>query len=36
MNPRGLTESELIEDAKRSTLAQLADWTQGADKVLIF
>ena len=24
------------EDAKRSTLAQLADWTQEADKVLVF
>ena len=36
MDARGLAESELIEDAKRSTLAQLADWTQEADKVLVF
>ncbi|WP_372826355.1 DsrE/DsrF/TusD sulfur relay family protein [Polaromonas sp.] len=36
MDARGLAESELIEGAKRSTLAQLADWTQEADKVLVF
>jgi len=36
MDARGVTESEIIEGAKRSTLAQLADWTVEADKVLIF
>ena len=36
MNACGFGESELIKDAKRSTLAQLADWTQEADKVLVF
>lgn len=36
MDARGLTEGELIEGAKRSTLAQLADWTVEADKVLVF
>ncbi len=36
MDARGLTESDLIEGAKRSTLAQLADWTAEADKVLVF
>lgn len=36
MDARGLTEPELIEGAKRSTLAQLADWTAEADKVLVF
>jgi uncharacterized protein involved in oxidation of intracellular sulfur len=36
MDARGLSESELIEGAKRSTLAQLADWTIEADKVLVF
>lgn len=36
MDARGLTEAELIEGAKRSTLAQLADWTVEAEKVLIF
>jgi uncharacterized protein involved in oxidation of intracellular sulfur len=36
MDTRGLREEELIEGAKRSTLAQLADWTAEADKVLVF
>ncbi len=36
MDARGLTEADLIEGAKRSTLAQLADWTADADKVLVF
>lgn len=36
MDARGMTESEMIEGAKRSTLAQLADWTAEADKVLVF
>ena len=36
MDARGLAESEMIEGAKRSTLAQLADWTAEADKVLVF
>ncbi|KAF0117924.1 MAG: ychNH [Hyphomonadaceae bacterium] len=36
MEARGIAESELIEGAKKSTLAQLADWTIDADKVLIF
>jgi uncharacterized protein involved in oxidation of intracellular sulfur len=33
---RGLREDEVIEGARRSTLAQLADWTVEADKVLVF
>lgn len=36
MDARGLRDEELIEGAKRSTLAQLADWTAEADKVLVF
>lgn len=36
MDARGLAETELIEGAKRSTLAQLADWTAEADKVIVF
>jgi len=36
MDARGLTEQELMPGAKRSTLAQLADWTIEADKVLVF
>jgi uncharacterized protein involved in oxidation of intracellular sulfur len=36
MDARGLRDEELIEGARRSTLAQLADWTAEADKVLVF
>ena len=36
MDARGLSDEEMIEGARRSTLAQLADWTVEADKVLVF
>ena len=36
MDARGLRDDELVEGARRSTLAQLADWTAAADKVLVF
>ena len=36
MDARGLKEAELIDGAKRSSLAQLADWTIEATKVLTF
>lgn len=36
MEARGLTDAELVNGAKHSTLAQLADWTLAADKVLVF
>ncbi|HQS33119.1 DsrE family protein [Polaromonas sp.] len=36
MDARGVTDAELIEGARRSTLAQLADWTAEAGKVLVF
>ena len=36
MDARGMTEADMIEGAHRSTLAQLADWTFVADKVLVF
>jgi uncharacterized protein involved in oxidation of intracellular sulfur len=36
MDARSLREGEVIEGARRSTLAQLADWTIEADKVLVF
>jgi len=36
MDARGLREDEVIEGARRSTLAELADWTIEADKVLVF
>lgn len=33
---RGITTGELTEGARRSTLEELADWTEWADKVLVF
>lgn len=36
MDARGLGDGELIDGARRGTLAQLADWTIEADKVLVF
>ena len=36
MDARGLTEAELVDGARRSTLEELTDWTLWADKVLIF
>lgn len=36
MDARGLDDGELIDGARRGTLAQLADWTTEADKVLVF
>jgi uncharacterized protein involved in oxidation of intracellular sulfur len=36
MDARGMAQSDIIEGALRSTLAQLADWTAEADKVLVF
>ncbi len=36
MDARGLGDGELIDGARRGTLAQLADWTAEADKVLVF
>jgi len=36
MDARGLRADELIDGAQRGTLVQLADWTQEADKVLVF
>jgi len=36
MDARGLRDDEVIEGARRGTMAQLADWTAEADKVLIF
>ncbi|MGK2963323.1 MAG: DsrE/DsrF/TusD sulfur relay family protein [Gemmatimonadaceae bacterium] len=36
MDARGLQESELIEGTHRSTMEELADWTVGADKVIVF
>ena len=36
MDARGLTEPELMEWAKRSTLDELTNWTVWADKVIVF
>jgi len=36
MDARGLRAEELMDGALRGTLAQLADWTIEADKVLVF
>ena len=36
MDARGMTEAEIVPGAKRSTLAELADWTAAADKVLVY
>lgn len=36
MDARGLAVAELVAGAKRSTLAELAEWTASAGKVLVF
>jgi uncharacterized protein involved in oxidation of intracellular sulfur len=36
MDARGMTEVELAEGTRRSTLDQLTEWTQWADKTLVF
>lgn len=36
MDARGITDAELTADAKRSTLDELTDWTQWAERTLVF
>lgn len=36
MDARGMAEAETIDGVKRSTLAELTDWTATVDKVLVF
>lgn len=36
MDARGMTETELIEGTKRSTLDELTNWTTWSDKVITF
>ncbi|MGM0577384.1 MAG: DsrE/DsrF/TusD sulfur relay family protein [Myxococcota bacterium] len=36
MDARGITDEELAEDTRRGTLDELTDWTQWAEKVLVF
>ena len=36
LDARGITAGDLIEGASRSTMDQLTEWTQWADKVIVF
>ena len=36
MDARGIREAELSENARRSTLEELADWAVWAERVLVF
>jgi uncharacterized protein involved in oxidation of intracellular sulfur len=36
MDARGISEAELAEGSRPSTLEQLADWSQWADRALVF
>lgn len=36
MDARGISDSELVEGAHRSTLAELTEWTRWSDKVVVF
>ncbi|MHB1098165.1 MAG: DsrE/DsrF/TusD sulfur relay family protein [Burkholderiales bacterium] len=36
MAARGIADADLVEGSHKSTMAELADWTQWADKVLVF
>ncbi|MDH5671082.1 MAG: DsrE family protein [Myxococcales bacterium] len=36
MDARGLSEDELCEGSRRSTLEELADWTEWAERTLVF
>lgn len=36
MDARGMKEVELVEGTKKSTLEELTNWTQWAEKVIVF
>ena len=36
MDARGMSDGDLVQGAQHGTLAQLAEWTAQADKVLVF
>jgi uncharacterized protein involved in oxidation of intracellular sulfur len=36
MDARGITDVELAEGCRRSSLDELTDWTQSADRALVF
>ncbi len=36
MDARGISDDDLTDGARRSTLDELTDWTQWADRILVF
>lgn len=36
IDARGLTDQDMVDGARRSTMSELAHWTDEADKVLVF
>jgi uncharacterized protein involved in oxidation of intracellular sulfur len=36
MAARGIAEADLVEGSHKSSMAELAEWTEWADKVLVF
>ncbi len=36
MDARGLADQDMVDGARRSTMSELAQWTDEADKVLVF
>jgi uncharacterized protein involved in oxidation of intracellular sulfur len=36
MAARGIADTDLVEGSRKSTMAELAEWTQWADKVVVF
>jgi uncharacterized protein involved in oxidation of intracellular sulfur len=36
MDARGISDAELVTGCRRSTMDELTDWTQRADRVLVF
>jgi uncharacterized protein involved in oxidation of intracellular sulfur len=36
MEARGLTDTDLVQGSRRSSLEELADWTLWADRILVF
>jgi uncharacterized protein involved in oxidation of intracellular sulfur len=36
MDARGVAETDLVAGARRSTMSELAQWTEWADKVIVF
>lgn len=36
LDARGIAEDEVMQDAHRGTMAELGEWTEWADKVMVF